>query len=379
MEQEHPVSENENNSAIPSSSVVSTSAQTEPAKWQINSCEESFFSGHLGDNAVASRMNYDDVHEVSSRDKEERFSTCIGVEGDDSLQNETLSSPNRLQKGIKLRMDHSRLTSTASSESRPGKSSHEELHQSPSIRRSVYQTKKYFKDEPADFSVDERTPNARPIRVPAEGMNRKRHEAKSSRAHRPREHGSSIPQGLTNLPIAPKFPSHRKRRRAKMQRKRAAKRRRAAKLRQEKEAAEAIEKIHVPAEETALKETRAEDTRLKGVCRRIRMGELIQPLDAKWEQCVYNAMAMPGMLELLATTSNGCKLTRRDLGTLKAVKGRDPPLGWLNDKVISACLQHVVDYGLRKSNHKIGETPKYHAFNTFFYTNLREKGVNVTI
>lgn len=373
MEQEKPVSENENESAITSLSVISIPAETGPAEGRIISCEESFISGHLKDIAVASMMKNNDIHEVSSREKEEkRSSACIRVERNNLLRNDTLGSPNCIQTGIKLHMDHSRLTSTVSSELRPENSPHEELHQSPRTERSVYQTKRYIKDELADSPVDERAPNARPTREPAESLNRKRHDAKDPRTGQPMEHGSSIPQGLTNLPIASKFPGHRRRRRAKTRKKRATKRRRAAKLRKEKEA---TERTHVPAEETALKETRAEDKRLKRVCRRIPMGELIQPLDAKWEQCVYNAMATPGMLEVLATTSNGCKLTRRDLGTLKVVKGRDPPRGWLNDEVISACLQHVVDYGLRKSNHKIGETPKYHAFNTFFYKNLREKGI----
>lgn len=132
-------------------------------------------------------MKDNDVHEVSSRDKEEDFSTCKGVERSGSLRNETLSSPNRLQTGIKLHMDHSRLTSTTSSESRPGHSPHEELHQSYRTKRS----KKYIKDEPVDLSVDERTPNARPTREPAESLNRKRHDAKDSRTGRPMERGSS--------------------------------------------------------------------------------------------------------------------------------------------------------------------------------------------
>lgn len=76
-------------------------------------------------------------------------------------------------------------------------------------------------------------------------------------------------------------------------------------------------------------------------------------------------MATLSMQEVLATTSNGSKLTRRDLGTLKALKGRYPPCGWLNDEVISACLQQVADYGLRASNKKVGETPQYHAFSPF--------------
>lgn len=375
MEQEQPVPENENEPAIPPLSFISTPIQTGPAEGRIISCEESFLSGHVDDNAVTSMMKDNDVHEVSRRDKEESFSTCIEVERNDPLRNETLSSPDCLQTGIMLHMDHSRLTSTESSEPRPENSPHEELHQSPRTERSGYHTKKYIKDESADLSVEERTPNACPIREPAESLNRKRHDAKGSRTGRPMEHGSSIPQGLTNLPITPKFPGHRIRRRAITRGKRVIKMRRAAKLHQEKGAAEATERTHVPAEETVQKETRAGDKRLKRVRRRIPMGELIKPLDAKWEQRVYNAMDTPGMQEVLATTSSGCKLTRKDLGTLKVVEGRDPPRGWLNDEVISACLQHVVDYGLRKSNHKIGKTPKYHAFNTFFYTNLREKGI----
>lgn len=87
----------------------------------------------------------------------------------------------------------------------------------------------------------------------------------------------------------------------------------AARLRQEKDAAEATERTRVPAKETVREEVGVEE-RLKRGCRRIPLGELIQPLDAKWEQNVYNAMATPEMQEVLATTSNGCKLTRRDLG-----------------------------------------------------------------
>lgn len=101
---------------------------------------------------------------------------------------------------------------------------------------------------------------------------------------------------------------------------------------------------------------------------------MIQPLDDRWEQIAQNAMATPSMREVLAITSSGRKLTGRNLGTLKVVQGRYPLRGWLNDEIISACLQQVVEYGLQVSNHKIGETPRQHAFNSFFYTNLREMG-----
>lgn len=245
--------------------------------------------------------------------------------------------------------------------------------QSPRTGRPVNQTRIFVKDEPIGFPVDYSSLKASPIIQSVGSPTRKGRDAKGSRAGPPIGDGRSSP----SLLIAPKAPSRRKPPRAKGRKKKAAQKNKAAKLRQEKEAAEAAEateRARVAAEEAAQKEAEEEDQRLKRDCRRTREGKLIQPLDAKWEQIVQDAMATPSMQDVLVTASNGAKLTRRDLGTLKVVQGRDPPRGWLNDEIISACLQQVVDYGLQASNHKVSETPKYHAFNTFFYTNIREKG-----
>ena len=144
-----------------------------------------------------------------------------------------------------------------------------------------------------------------------------------------------------------------------------------------KEAEEAKEKARVAkeeAEEKARKEQEEAEERQRKTTRRIPKEKIIQPLTAEWEAKVQAAMETPDMRTVLVTLPSGTKLTRKDFGTLKVVPGRDPSHGWLNDEIILASLQQVVDYGLRMSNHGTGKTPKYHAFNTFFYKNLRDKG-----
>lgn len=146
---------------------------------------------------------------------------------------------------------------------------------------------------------------------------------------------------------------------------------------QEQAAHEAAERARLAKEEVeekAREEAAAEEERRKNSVRRVPKERVIQPLNATWEAKVQQALNTPNMRDVLVNLSSGATLTRKDLGTLKVVRGRDPAHGWLNDEIIAACLQHVVDYGLRISNHKAGDTPKYHAFNTFFYKNLRDKG-----
>lgn len=148
----------------------------------------------------------------------------------------------------------------------------------------------------------------------------------------------------------------------------------AEKLRKEKEAEEEAARKAKEAEEAARREREAEEERRKQGVRRIPKEKIIQPLDAKWEADVQQALDTPNMRQVLVNLPTGATLTRKDIGTLKVVPGRDPAHGWLNDEIIATCLQQVVDYGLKMSGHKAGETPKYHAFNTFFYKNLRDKG-----
>lgn len=139
-------------------------------------------------------------------------------------------------------------------------------------------------------------------------------------------------------------------------------------------AEERARQIDLDADEEARKAKAAADERQKQGVRRIPTENIIQPLDAAWNGRVQQALDTRDMSQVLVTLSSGAALTRKDLGTLKVVPGRDPAHGWLNDEIIAACLHQVVEYGLRVSNHQAGETPKFHAFNTFFYKNLRDKG-----
>ncbi|PKY00061.1 cysteine proteinase [Aspergillus campestris IBT 28561] len=71
----------------------------------------------------------------------------------------------------------------------------------------------------------------------------------------------------------------------------------------------------------------------------------------------------------IATTLSGDPLTKKDLATCFT------PMEWLNDEVINAYLGLIVDY-LRRTHNNAGrhDKPRFHAFNSFFFTNLREKG-----
>ena len=139
------------------------------------------------------------------------------------------------------------------------------------------------------------------------------------------------------------------------------------------EAAKEAGRLKAEEEEKVRKEKEHEELQKQGV-RRMPKEKVIQPLSAEWEARVKAALDTPNMQTVLITLPSGTNLTRKDLGTVKVVPGRDPAHGWLNDEIILAALQQVVDYGLRKSGHQAGQTPTYHVFNTFFYKNLREKG-----
>ncbi|KAL4877078.1 hypothetical protein BJY04DRAFT_230903 [Aspergillus karnatakaensis] len=71
----------------------------------------------------------------------------------------------------------------------------------------------------------------------------------------------------------------------------------------------------------------------------------------------------------IATTLSGDPLTKKDLATCFT------PMQWLNDEVINSYLALIVDH-LRRTNNNAGrhDKPRYHAFNSFFFSNLRDKG-----
>ena len=151
-----------------------------------------------------------------------------------------------------------------------------------------------------------------------------------------------------------------------------------ARLREEAQARAAAEQARrelEEAQERARKEKEDEAERQKQGVRRVPAEKIIVPLSVEWEQKVAEAMQKSDGVEL-ATTTAGVKLTRKDFGTVLPVPGRDRASGWLNDEMVLGYLQAVVEFGLEKTGHVRGRIPKYYAFNTFFYTNLRNKGAD---
>lgn len=97
-------------------------------------------------------------------------------------------------------------------------------------------------------------------------------------------------------------------------------------------------------------------------------GPAVRPLPPKWEAKVSEIKSMPNNRQI-ATTLSGDPLTKRDLATCYT------PMAWLNDEIINSYLALIVDY-LRRSHGNAGrhDKPRFHAFNTFFFSNLRDKG-----
>ncbi|RHZ58428.1 hypothetical protein CDV55_104543 [Aspergillus turcosus] len=97
-------------------------------------------------------------------------------------------------------------------------------------------------------------------------------------------------------------------------------------------------------------------------------GPAVRPLPPKWETKISEIKSMPNNRQI-ATTLSGDPLTKRDLATCYT------PMAWLNDEIINSYLALIVDY-LRRSHGNAGrhDKPRFHAFNTFFFSNLRDKG-----
>lgn len=97
-------------------------------------------------------------------------------------------------------------------------------------------------------------------------------------------------------------------------------------------------------------------------------GPAVRPLPPQWQERILDAMRLPNSKQV-ASTLSGDPLTRKDLASCY-VQG-----SWLNDEVINAYLAILVDY-LRRLHGNAGrhDKPLFHAFNTFFFSNLRDRG-----
>lgn len=114
-----------------------------------------------------------------------------------------------------------------------------------------------------------------------------------------------------------------------------------------------------------------------GEGRRVPFIHPIEPLDDQWEARLDEVMQVSSAQEV-ARTSKGQALTRRDFETLlprqrPGVQTRSSTAApWLNDEIVNAYLQLVVDSGAELAGPR--EVPAYYAFNSFFYSKLRDSG-----
>jgi Ulp1 protease family, C-terminal catalytic domain len=149
------------------------------------------------------------------------------------------------------------------------------------------------------------------------------------------------------------------------------------KIRLQRQAREAKAKAKAKAEKKAAEEAAAakraqaeaeEAERQRQSWRRMPREKLVQSLNAEWETRISEAMHK-GDNAPLATTASGTELTRKDFMTVLGAQR------WLNDEIINAYIEWIVEYANEKSG-KSGRNaiPKVIAHNSFFYQNLSTKG-----
>lgn len=100
--------------------------------------------------------------------------------------------------------------------------------------------------------------------------------------------------------------------------------------------------------------------------RTIPQGPPVRPLTWQWLDRVSEAMR-ESQGSTVAKSLSGDELYQRDIATCFT------PLAWLNDEIINSYLTVIIHY-LRESTGNLHEPPRYHAFNSFFYSSLRDKG-----
>ena len=107
----------------------------------------------------------------------------------------------------------------------------------------------------------------------------------------------------------------------------------------------------------------------------------IKSLSPSWKERISSLMQTTDRTTVFAKLPR-FQLTRHDFGTVLPQQG-DNSSAWLNDEIINAYLFMTVAYGLRAHdalppppNQKAIQPPPpaYHAFNSFFYSTLRQKG-----
>ncbi|KAL4808621.1 hypothetical protein BDV18DRAFT_132812 [Aspergillus unguis] len=134
------------------------------------------------------------------------------------------------------------------------------------------------------------------------------------------------------------------------------------KIEAERLARERAEEEELEAEERAKKQAEEKPQRIRPE------GPPVLPLTEEWETRVEEAMRFPNNKKVVDTLS-GDPLTKKDIATC-FTRG-----AWLNDEMINSYLAILIDYLRRKDNNNgRHDKPLHHAFNSFFFSNLRDKG-----
>ena len=152
------------------------------------------------------------------------------------------------------------------------------------------------------------------------------------------------------------------------------------------EAAKETEAARLKAEIEARWRAEQEAQLLQSGTRRIPTSSIFPPLSESAEQSIIEALAKRPTNQV-AKTPSGQRITRRDIGKVLPQPGtEDDRSGWLNDEIIAAYLEMVVAYGSSRkhqqqqqqqsnnSSPQQTQTPRLHAFNAFFFTNLARGG-----
>ena len=141
-------------------------------------------------------------------------------------------------------------------------------------------------------------------------------------------------------------------------------------------AADKARKEKEKAEEKARKKKELAAERRRTGARRTPVVKVIEPLSNEWEARVTEAMKEKHLMKVVTTSVAATEITRRDLGKVLPQPGvpGESQSGWLNDTIVTAYLDTVVDHALKTAGHKRGDIPKQVAFSTYFYPRLAKEG-----
>ncbi|KAJ5123184.1 hypothetical protein N7448_009281 [Penicillium atrosanguineum] len=95
-------------------------------------------------------------------------------------------------------------------------------------------------------------------------------------------------------------------------------------------------------------------------------GPAVRELSWDWMNQIKRAMKAPQSMPV-AKSISGDALYQRDIATCINHQA------WLNDEIINSYLGILIHY-LRESTGNLNDKPLFHAFNTFFFSTLRDKG-----